>query len=313
MMHQAKQRWKAWYATLKDAPAPLDPGLWDVLLGDNWDVALVEKGGDIFGAMPYALNHHWGFKMIVPPPLIPYQGPWLSFPAGQKQARRLRFIQASVDQLIAQLPKVAHFHQHLLPGIEAGYPFHVAGYQLFTRYTYQMDDLFDSAALWEGFRNNIRQAIKKATGQFSLSITQDIDALYALKVADYKAKGKQYPISRETLTAAYQYFAEKGSSLLLIAKDPTDTPAGLLWLVWDNSTVYYWSGGVMPDFRTSGALSALLWEGMQHFSGHHKSFNFEGSMVPSIARYFMAFGPRQVPYLSIVKTRHPLLRWWYHR
>ena len=42
--------------------------------------------------------------------------------------------------------------------------------------------------------------------------------------------------------------------------------------------------------------------------GVTKTFNFEGSMLPGVERYFRAFGGKQVPYFCLSKTNHPLLK-----
>ena len=75
-----------------------------------------------------------------------------------------------------------------------------------------------------------------------------------------------------------------------------------IYIVWDANSAYYLLGGSDPNFRSSGANSLLLWEAIKFASGVTKRFDFEGSMIEPIERYFRGFGATQKPYLSISKT-----------
>lgn len=87
----------------------------------------------------------------------------------------------------------------------------------------------------------------------------------------------------------------------------------------DQHTVYYLLGGGDPELRTSGATSLLMWEGIRWASEQGKQFDFEGSMVEPIERFFRSFGARQIPYFGIEKCHSALVKvyraaWrWTHR
>jgi hypothetical protein len=66
-------------------------------------------------------------------------------------------------------------------------------------------------------------------------------------------------------------------------------------LVFDERSAHYLLGGADPRHRGSGAASLLVWDAIQFAAGHSKLFDFEGSMVEGIARFFRGFGPDLVP------------------
>jgi hypothetical protein len=72
-------------------------------------------------------------------------------------------------------------------------------------------------------------------------------------------------------------------------------------LVWDRKRAYYLAGGGDPTLRTSGATALLLWKMMQFASGRSAVFDFEGSQIPAVERFFRAFGASQVWYHEISK------------
>jgi hypothetical protein len=75
-----------------------------------------------------------------------------------------------------------------------------------------------------------------------------------------------------------------------------------IYVVWDEQSAYYLMGGGDPELRSSGATSLCMWEAIKFVSTKTKSFDFEGSMIERVERFFRAFGAIQTPYFSITKT-----------
>ena len=73
-------------------------------------------------------------------------------------------------------------------------------------------------------------------------------------------------------------------------------------MTYDNDTAYYLAGGTDPNFYGSGAMSSLMWHAIQTAIGMKKKvFDFEGSMLPSVDRFFKNFSPQEVHYLHLKK------------
>ncbi|MDI6740189.1 MAG: GNAT family N-acetyltransferase, partial [Candidatus Edwardsbacteria bacterium] len=77
--------------------------------------------------------------------------------------------------------------------------------------------------------------------------------------------------------------------------------------IHDATTAYYLLGGYDHASKHRGAGAAALWAAIGHAKGIGlKRFDFEGSMVPQIERYFRGFGGTQTLYLTINKAALPL-------
>ena len=87
---------------------------------------------------------------------------------------------------------------------------------------------------------------------------------------------------------------------IFLAKNEKEI-CGAVYLVWDKKSAYYIAGGSPKEVRTSGAMPLLLWEAIKFSSKVTRHFNFEGSMIKPIERFFRAFGGEQVPYFEITK------------
>ncbi len=283
-------------------------GWYEALFGNDWDVVVIEKNDNVLGFLPYILSKKKTFSLIRPPMLTPYQGVWLNYPEEQKYTNRVSFEKEVISEIIDSLPQVDSFQQKFTPEFTNWLPFYWNGYSQSTRYTYIIEDISDTEKVFDNFRDNIRREIRKAEKTLKIEQISDVSLLYNLKVGVYEANNEEYHINIELLERVYKYCVDNECGELLVAKDEKENIHSILLYVWDNSSAYYLHGGTATDYKTSGSMSLLLWEAIKSSSTKTKAFNFEGSMIESIERYFRAFGGTQVPYFEISKTNSKLLK-----
>ena len=86
-----------------------------------------------------------------------------------------------------------------------------------------------------------------------------------------------------------------------------ETPLATCFVVHDTQTAYYLLGGYRTEDRHHGAGALSVFEAIQHAQKlGMRTFDFEGSVVPSIERYFRGFGGRLTPYYTVNKAWLPL-------
>lgn len=274
----------------------------------SWDVALVGSGNDVLAFMPYFKKRKLQFNIITVPPLTPYLGPYIHYPEGQKEATRVSFEKKMMEQLIEQLPKTDRFIQYFHPEITNWLPFHWSGFEQSTRYTYIIDDLSDSDMLYNNLQGNIRRELNKAKKTLTVSETDDVSILHQLKEKDYEAKGEEINYSKDYFQRIYEMLSDKGTGKAWIAKDKDGNTVASLLLAWDADSAYYLAGATDPDKKNTGAMSLLMWTAILFASSVTNKFNFEGSMIESVERFFRAFGAKQTPYFEIRKVDSKLLK-----
>lgn len=275
---------------------------------EEWDVGVEMRGENIVGILPYVITKKKSFKIITPQFLSPYQGIWLKYPEGQKYASKIGFEKEVINGLIDQLPKIDAFKQNFLPGFTNWMPFNWKGYEQSTRYTYIINNISDTDKVFADFKDNIRREIKKAQKTLTTAVVQDIDLMFQMKLKVYEANNDSYPIPLNKLKTVYDYCRDNNCGELLVAKDDEGNIHSILLYVWDNDSAYYLHGVTDVKYKTSGSMSLLLWEAIKKSSSKTKAFNFEGSMVESIERYFRGFGGEQTPYFQISKTDSKVLK-----
>ena len=95
---------------------------------------------------------------------------------------------------------------------------------------------------------------------------------------------------------------------IFLAADEAGTAHAAVYLVWDDDTVYYLMSGSDPELRKSGAVSLCLWEAIRYSVGRFQRFDFEGSVVEPIERYFRSFGSERVEYYRVFRIDSMLIR-----
>lgn len=301
-----QQAYRNW-AEGKDLPLFHQPAWLDVVAG-LWDAALVIKGDKPVAAMPYCLKKGIKGTRIYMPYLTPYLGPILDYPDGQKYAKRLSHEKQLLTELINQLPEMDAFEQRFYPGFENGLPFQWANYQQQVRYTYLLTDCMDTDAIFNDFRDNVRREIRKAEKQLSITESSDITALFDLKAASYAAKKEKLPIDKDYVRRLFDVVSWQKCGQVLEARDTHGKLHAAILLVWDYQSCYYLLGAADPENNTSGAMSLLLWQGIQLAGQQQLAFNFEGSMIPEIERFFSSFGGQLTPYYQFTKEKGGLLK-----
>jgi hypothetical protein len=274
-----------------------------------WNVALVERAGKVVASMPYVVARRCGMKVLCQPPLTQKLGPWLHLNSG-KPATRLTNEKELMQALINQLPRFDHFTQNWHYGCTNWLPFYWNGFQQTTRYTYVLVDLSDIGEVWSGLQHNVRSECTKALSRFKLSIRDDLplDAFLALNRMTFARQRLCSPYSEAFVRRLDAACAARACRKFFIAVDPEGNHHAGLYIVWDENSAYGLMTGSDPALRTSGAVSLCFWEAIRHAATVTPRFDFGGSMLAPVERFFRAFGAAQAPYFNISKTPSRLLR-----
>ncbi len=275
----------------------------------GWDAAVVEQGGEVAAAMPFYVRRRLGLTLLVQPPLTQTLGPWVR-ETGAGPTGTLERQKRVMSSLIDQLPPFAHFEQAWNHRVTNWLPFFWRGFSQTTRYTYVLPDLGDEGALWANLRENIRREIRKAEGRHALTVrSADSPAeLQDLNRKTFERQGRAVPYAPEIVERIDRACESRGCRRIWIAEDGEGRPHAGAYVVWDEDSAYYLIGGGDPELRRSGATSLCLWHAIRHAATVTRGFDFEGSMLEPVERFFRAFGARQVPYHLVSKTPSRLWR-----
>ena len=168
----------------------------------------------------------------------------------------------------------------------------------------------DLDVIWNGFQENIKTDVRKASNRYNLEINTDVDIDKFLDLNDlvFARQNIKSPLSRKFIKNLDRACLRKGNRKIFTAVDQNGKQHAGVYLIWDENSAYYLLGGGDSELRNSGATSLCIWNAIQFASNVTKSFDFEGSMIEPIERFVRGFGGVQTPYLVISKTPSKLFR-----
>ena len=272
----------------------------------NWGCCEIKQNNEVIALLPWSMRkNRYGLKIITQPRLTQVLGPWLSEPpSNTKYATKLSRQKELLGRLIEQLPEYDIYNQNFSPEITNWLPFYWKGFEQTTRYTYRLLKLGDSEFLWSGFQDKVKTDIRKATKQgISVERSLDINAFLDINELTFLRQGIKPPYKRSYVKRIFEAckMNEAGAIFFARGKDGRIHAGNLL--VWNESCAYYLMGGGDPELRNSGATSLAMWEAIKFASSVSRIFDFEGSMMEPIERFFRGFGAVQTPYFAISHIR----------
>ena len=281
----------------------------DAVCGEhNWDALIYENNGNIIGAWAYPINKKYNLKLIAMPILTLGIGPIITYFPGQKYSSVLSHEQQVIEELFNQLPAFDLFDLYFLPLYKNQMAFHWKGFIQKTRYTYRINDLSNLDNVFEEFNSSIRSQIRKAEKEITITESEDIETFYKINSLTFKRQNKKTPYSLSYVKQIDEACKRNNCRKILFAKDNEGNIHAVVYIVWDTESAYYLMGGADEKHKSSGAYSLLLWSAIKTSVGLTRQFNFCGSMLPTVERFFRSFGGEQVPYIHLKKVKSKALR-----
>lgn len=154
----------------------------------------------------------------------------------------------------------------------------------------------------KNYKPSLTRQIKKAEKKLSVALSDDFKIVEKLQKLSLARQNKKYTMPEGLGEKLFSYCAQEDKGKLLIASENKNIHAAL-WIVYDKYYAYYLFGGSDPQFLGSGAMGLLLHHALQFCKSKELHFfDFEGSMEPSIARFFKTFNAKEQAYPFILSN-----------
>ncbi len=282
--------------------------------GPQWSGLFAEKiahyglyaGGDLIGGFYLYREKRYGLTVCCNPPLTPSTG--LFFRDETKNPARAMDKCKEVMSLVAEFINKKNY-----PIVSLAFdkntvdmqPFIWRDFKVIPQYTYVMDLSRSAGGIWKGMSAEKRNDITRGTKDgLAVRRLNDYSIVKSLVLKTFSRQKKK--IDDSGMNKVLFDFANGGNSFGFAAFNGNE-PIACTFCVYDSNTAYYLLGGYCSEKKHHGAGAMCVWESIRHAKSLALScFDFEGSMVPSIERYFRGFGGRLTPYYRVNKARLPL-------
>ena len=264
------------------------PWWWNAVTNQNWDVIEVKNGNELIARLPYYITKRLGQNIITLPPLTQTTGPWIK-PLIGKSVNNLARRKEILDELIGKMPKKMNIDLYLNSENFYILPFRWHGFKYEPTFSYRIKTLNDVNTIFSCFREAVRRQIRKAEKEIVVRDDSSIDVLLTMQDKTFKRQDRINPYPKDLVSKLDESCCTHNARKFLTAIDAKGVVHAAAYFVYDTNVCYYLMGGADPEFRSSGAQSLLLWEGIKFAATVSKQFDFEGSNVEDIERVFRSF------------------------
>lgn len=277
-----------------DLPLFHQPAWWDITT-DEWDVTKIALA-DCKAFLPYKLEKKLGRRLSKNPLLTPYSGPLFldNYSNDQKQ------------KLLAKAQSFLHNFDYAMYDCNPHFTAGLQSDQQKTTYILSLEETDED--IKRNFKSSLRRQLKKAEKILSIEEDNSVERFYEV-YADSISRQKNANVTpKEMVAKTFAYCKKNNCGNIYLAVDTQKNVHSAIFYTEDKNSAYYLLGGSQKKFLGSGAMGFLLWHCIKTAKARNKKvFDFEGSEVPGVARFFSTFGGNRLHYPVLAGRTHPVL------
>lgn len=257
----------------------------DTVSGGNWGKVAAEKGGHIFGWLPFGTFKEQGMTACGTPPLTRVLYPVLSVD-GKKSESLNRKSLAIMSEIIEQLPTAHYTHFVLGPCCPDALAWQMHGFRTRILHTFVIDTRRPQCDPWREMRDKTRNLIRRARERLTVT------PLAPVAFRDFYAahlEGESY-FDLNLIEKVHQTVDSRGQGRILAAFDEQGTMHAAVFFIWDQTDYYYFLSMRNRESAELGAVSLLVWQGIQDAQERGLRFDFDGVTNQQRLQFMLGFG-----------------------
>lgn len=282
------------------------------IIAPGWEALIVKEKEQWVAVLPFLPNNKFGFRRSLQPRFSQYWGVCF-LPDAKTSYEALSSKKAILDQLIPEVSSIQHIIWHFSPAFDYPLPFFWNKFRLENRYTYQIALSASKEEIQASMASTIRRYIRKGAS-LRVKESSDPDILIQL-FRSQQQNGHEIIGSNDkdwaTVSELIRYLTSSGNGRMYVVEtsDGTVAAAGLFARFGNTGT--YLFGTYAPTLDNRSAMPMMMWHAIcAEQAAGMEVFDFEGSMIPGVERFFRRMGGHPVSYLKVERNELPyLLRW----
>lgn len=267
---------------------------------------IYNKGNKLIGFFNLYFEKKYGLTHLKNPPFTPSIALCFDNPSSNPSKKQsfdksiYRLVQEFISEINASIVTITLPVQHA-----DMQPFVWAGFKVVPNYTYHLSlvELTEDDVLKQFSperRNDIKKALKDGV---VCEQSNDYSLVKTMVEFTYDRKGKQ--LKSDLLSRILEQM--KGDNSFAYVSYMNSKPIAAAFVVYDKNTAYYLLGGYDPENRHQGAGALAVYSAiLQTKKLGVPIFDFEGSMLQEVERYFRGFGGELKVMFTINKALFPL-------
>ena len=280
---------------------------WLDLFGDRMPpLGVFSDGGEMIGGLALYQESRWGGRIFRRAPFTPTCGPFVAVKSRNPVAvleERRKVLDCMADYLDRQGAALC-----MLPldrAVTDALPFFWRGWKVIPQYTYLLDLALPLDQIQKNMSPDRRNDVSKARRDgLTVRPAAGMEEVRDLVLSTFGRQDKS--VDREVLEGVLFRYATSANFYAYVACREGRAIAAC-GVVHDGRTAYYLLGGYRAEDRHHGAGALAVFEAIRHAQERGlQTFDFEGSVIPPIERFFRGFGGRLAPYFTVNKAWRPV-------
>lgn len=185
-------------------------------------------------------------------------------------------------------------------------PFIWEKYKVIPNYTYRIDLSRSLENIQSNFDSKNRNVINKAIKENVIIEENKLTKSELFSFFNNALSSTDANIYEDELKNIFNVFSDSGNSFSMEARKNSEL-LGVVFCIYDKNVCYYLLGGVNKSSGIQGVNNLLVQKSIEKAKSLGCiTFDFEGSMLKGVEKFFRAFGPDLVPYYTVNKGKLPI-------
>lgn len=262
------------------------------LISPHWDGLI---GGDYDSIMPLIIKQKFGVSFLLQPIYAQQQG---IFPETDNMIQNA-FLTTIRDQFKYITIHINASHSEPFPD----------GFMVNTRDNYILNLSPSITELKNNYSKHTRRQIRKAEDN-KVFIVKGLQSSEYFELKISASKNKRLLPSIQTLKQVIEYGHIHGNGMIYAAYNEHNMLCAAAFFIFAGQRVTYLNAVSNEEGKNINAMHRIVDQFIQEHSGKALTLDFEGSVIPGIARFYKGFGAQTEQYYCLKSNRLPLpLRW----
>lgn len=281
---------------------------WLSVYGDKLElIGIYKDEHQLIGGFYFLKTKKYGFNFVKLPPYTPHCGLFFVSESTNKSSSN-NFSKEVMNDICSYFTEQKSSLTILAfpSAIIDLQPFIWDKYKVIPNYTYRINLNNTIESIKGNFDTKNRNVINKAIKEeVAVSVnTMKQEDLYKFFKSSLKSAGAN--VYEEELRNIFLNFSDATNSFAMIAEKAGEF-FGAVFCIYDKNTCYYLLGGVNKNSGIQGINNLLIQKSIEKAKDLGcTTFDFEGSMLKGVEKFFRGFGPELIPYYTVNKASLPL-------
>src|SRR5205085_569564 len=150
-----------------------------------------------------------------------------------------------------------------------------------------------------------RNVIRRAQEECRVESMADPHELVRFYTRNLATAGERSYFDISLLVPLFEAVRSRHQGRILCARSRDGRLLAAVFYVWDRRRLWYLLSTRDPRSGQNGAVSLLVWRGLQMAAQEHLTFDFDGIAGEGAARFYGAFGARFAPRFAVWRRSRP--------